>query len=948
MPKYTLEIGGKTYDIESDRPLSDSDLATYAQKIVAPQQTKPSTPPGQIPGAGPYQAPPERLPGPRSRPMVDIPAGLVRGAGSIGSVLVEAGRTALPESMGGAPAATFLPRVAQRGQDISAGLQSLVGADPESLAFSGGKLAGEVAGTMGVGPAMAGAARGVGAAAPVVEALKFGGMAPTTASTAARGAATRLGAGAAVGGASGALISPEEVGTSAVLGAALPAVAGPIKAGAGAVNRAVIQPLLDPASTARNAMLGALGGDAQQAINALRATQGMETTPGFRPTLTERLVEGNAATPTIAAMETRLASSSPEANRQIYAAAQERVGALQGQLQRVEQQLQQQAAALRPEAQAQLRAVRDQLMQGLAQARKEAATAQAAVAGALPDVSQIRIGGVLSDAAEKELQQARGRVTAQYTKAFQLAGNEPVIPFAGVVERAGVLRDQPLQELKGLAPETAKVLQLYGAKAEPPTPLGRGEVSRRIMVRQAEPLPPNVTLEQASALGQALNIDYAALKGSTDSASNIARANINKMRAELDAAIAKSGLSDEAKAAYTAAKQAHATQVAERFYTGTASKLYREGGSRTPLLADENIAKTVLQTETGARDLLAAIGPDPAAKQSLTQGIEDLFRREIVDPSTKVVRPDAAANFLQKYGRQIDMVGGDLRQRLTQVQAEASKAADAFKRIESIGKEVGKRTASEVVDYALQHPSNMNMVRRRIGADAQAALAREVADRALAPLKAGDADAAVSFLTKNAATARIALGKGTYDDLLQQAQFGQEVAKQAKSLQAFGKDVQGVVFTRTQGFTPQQLTDLSLVAKDIKRAEAAAALSRQGRATAAPDVSELATEAAEQGAVSARRFPQLLSRAATIARNTWVNLEGRINRRAASELVALMYKDPDAAIAALEKAQMRAKTQAKGPGVISRAGAQAFRISGAEPSRNNTLAPEPINALTAP
>lgn len=943
MPKYTLEIGGKTYDIESEHPLSDSDLATYARQIAAPQQTAPSTPPGQIPGAGPYRAPPEQLPGPRSNPLVDLPAGAVRGAGSIGSVLVEAGRTLMPESMGGAPAATFLPRVAQRGQDISAGLQSLVGADPESLAFGAGKLAGEVAGTMGVGPVMAAGARAMRAGAPIVEALKFGGMTPTTAPTALSGAAARLGGGAAVGGTSGALISPEDIATSAVLGTGLPAVFGPIKAGAGAVNRAVIQPLFDPSSTARNAMLGALGGDAQQAINALRATQGMETTPGFRPTLTERLAEGGAATPTIAAMETRLASSSPEANRQIYAAAQERVGALQGQLQRVEQQLQQQAGVLRPEAQVQLRAVRDQLMQGLAQARKEAADAQTAVAGALPDVSQIRIGGVLSDEVEKQLQQARGRVTAQYTKAFQLAGNEPVIPFAGVVERAGVLRDQAIQEFKGLAPETAKVLELYGAKPAPkPVRTERG-IWRREPATEA--LPPNVTLEQASALGQALNIDYAALKGSTDSASNIARANINKMRAELDAAVAKSGLSDEAKAAYIAAKQAHATQVAERFYTGTASKLYREGGSRTPLLADENIAKTVLQTETGARDLLAAIGPDPAARQSLAQGIEDLFRREIVDPATKVVRPDAAANFLQKYGRQIDMVGGDLRQRLTQVQADAGKTADAFRRIESVGKEVGRRTASEVVDYALQHPSNMDMVRRRIGADAQAALAREVADRALAPLKAGDADAAVSFLTKNAATARLALGKGTYDDLLQQAQFGQEVAKQAKSLQAFGKDVQGVVFTRTQGFTPQQLTDLSLVAKDIKRAEAAAALSRQGRATAAPDVSELATEAAEQGAVSARRFPQLLSRAATVARNTWVNLEGRINRRAAAELVTLMYKDPDAAIAALERAQMRATTQAKRPGIISRAGAQAVRISGAEPSRPNTLAPKPTNAL---
>lgn len=38
MPKYTLEIGGKTYDIESDKPLSDSDLAGYAAKIAPPSE----------------------------------------------------------------------------------------------------------------------------------------------------------------------------------------------------------------------------------------------------------------------------------------------------------------------------------------------------------------------------------------------------------------------------------------------------------------------------------------------------------------------------------------------------------------------------------------------------------------------------------------------------------------------------------------------------------------------------------------------------------------------------------------------------------------------------------------------------------------------------------------------------------------------------------------------
>lgn len=72
MPKYTLEIGSKTYDIESARPLSDSDLAAYARQIAAPQQTAPAAPPGQIPGAGPYPAP----------PVAEVPLGrqLLRGA----------------------------------------------------------------------------------------------------------------------------------------------------------------------------------------------------------------------------------------------------------------------------------------------------------------------------------------------------------------------------------------------------------------------------------------------------------------------------------------------------------------------------------------------------------------------------------------------------------------------------------------------------------------------------------------------------------------------------------------------------------------------------------------------------------------------------------------------------------------------------------------------------
>lgn len=125
MPKYTLEIGGKTYDIESARPLSDSDLAAYARQIAAPQQTAPAAPPGQIPGAGPYPAP----------PVAEVPLGrrLLQGAQQN---LQTIARVAQPsaEMVAGASGALR-------------GASALAPAGP--VAAAGGALAGGIAGFTG-------------------------------------------------------------------------------------------------------------------------------------------------------------------------------------------------------------------------------------------------------------------------------------------------------------------------------------------------------------------------------------------------------------------------------------------------------------------------------------------------------------------------------------------------------------------------------------------------------------------------------------------------------------------------------------------------------------------------------------------------------------------------------------------------------------------------------
>lgn len=117
-------------------------------------------------------------------------------------------------------------------------------ADPDSLPFKGGELAADIAGTAGVGGV---AAKGVAAipaltriAPKLAPALESGGFSLGNSPAATVGGrvadtATRVGAGAAVGGASAGLINPDDALTGAALGGALPVAA---KA-AGAAGRAI-------------------------------------------------------------------------------------------------------------------------------------------------------------------------------------------------------------------------------------------------------------------------------------------------------------------------------------------------------------------------------------------------------------------------------------------------------------------------------------------------------------------------------------------------------------------------------------------------------------------------------------------------------------------------------------------------------------------------------------
>lgn len=156
----------------------------------------------------------------------DVAAGALRGAGSIGATLVAPADIAL-DAMAGKGLSLESNRA--RREQIDQFLAEL-GADTESLAYLGGKLSGEIAGTAGVGGVLSKGAQAVGAAPRVVSALASGGFrtgapAATTLAGRAGEAALRAGAGAAVGGTQAAIVNPEDAATGAVIGGAMPGAA---------------------------------------------------------------------------------------------------------------------------------------------------------------------------------------------------------------------------------------------------------------------------------------------------------------------------------------------------------------------------------------------------------------------------------------------------------------------------------------------------------------------------------------------------------------------------------------------------------------------------------------------------------------------------------------------------------------------------------------------------
>jgi uncharacterized protein YjgD (DUF1641 family) len=105
-------------------------------------------------------------------------------------------------------------------------------------------------------------------------------------------------------------------------------------------------------------------------------------------------------------------------------------------------------------------------------------------------------------------------------------------------------------------------------------------------------------------------------------------------------------------------------------------------------------------------------------------------------------------------------------------------------------------------------------------------------------------------------------------------------------------------------YRPQELTDLAVVADEIARVNNVAALAKQS-GESAKLANRLATEEAVQGGVSAAAIPNKISSMYTTIKNVFKRNEAKMNEKTSAALIYYMYKDPDAAAAAMRAALER-------------------------------------------
>jgi hypothetical protein len=256
--------------------------------------------------------------------------------------------------------------------------------------------------------------------------------------------------------------TPEESRTqNTVTGAAL-GFAAPLALRG--INRGVqaYKSLRNPEIAVQNA-LAERAGTGNEVVNALMETQGPEVTPGFIPTLTERLFKQGVQKPGLASLEASLRSSSGPLNEQVLLASNTRLTALKDQLSRIDERLASQRQAMTPVAYQTLNDSRQGIVSAIEREQQVLTSAAQRAPAALP--GRVTEPGVELKGQRRVLEtDVRKNVTdPAYDAAFKAGGNT-FISVKGIEGEVQRLMGRPLADIARGVSKTADKLNELGGR----------------------------------------------------------------------------------------------------------------------------------------------------------------------------------------------------------------------------------------------------------------------------------------------------------------------------------------------------------------------------------------------------------------------------------------------------------------------------------------------------
>jgi hypothetical protein len=550
------------------------------------------------------------------------------------------------------------------------------------------------------------------------------------------------------------------------------------------------------------------------------------------------------------------------------------------------------------------------------QAAENALAAQRqGIEGSIANVSQLEIGQALAKANEKVLKNTQRTVTGPAYQAAFDAAPEATINLSSLAGVAKEQRGELLTQLKGLAPNSAALLERYGPKQVE-------TIIQGVPVKQTIP-PAPITLEEAHAIRQAINIDRATLKGSNESGANITRARLNELYDSLNTAINRD-VSPEAKALFQDANTLFKERIVDVFRTGQPSNLTRTSTLNEPMLRPGDIVSKAMADEGSMLQFLKAFKQDASAMQNLKTGVEDLYRQQVL-AGAKAATPEAHAKFMFDNAKQLsalDSAGLGMTTRLNQIGGQIKGVTAAEEALAAQGKEIPNKVAQafkaedEALNLAsttlgfkqtdklrsaiIENPEVAGQALSRMDAPAKSSLARGVmqdAGKASDPLKhlTDNEQGIMRVLSANdSKTAR-----ATFNAAKDAAELLQVIEKTGNKLGATTPTNAMTVQKNLDNLT-QNLPEVRAAVKDIQTQlaqgetfETLAAQGKLGKNSALKLFREETTP---------HIFP--LNKVWSIANMVLGRLEGRIDKKLAVEIATELSNSATAA-AAIGKAQAK-------------------------------------------